>query len=243
MIDLNSITRKQNAIVELIDKALVEARSKQTKRNYIGASIVGEECLRVLQFKYFGTPPDPQKELDGRKLRIFDRGHMLEEYMAGILRKAGFDLRTHNTRGRQFEFSLLDGKVKGHSDGVLVEGPAVIFYPALWEHKALGEKYFKQLDKERLRKFSPVYYGQAQIMMAYFELTDNPALFTAFNSNTMDIYTELVPFDAETAQKVSDNAVTVIRACEAGEILPRLTDDPSFFKCRWCDWHDRCFAL
>ncbi len=116
-------------------------------------------------------------------------------------------------------------------------------YPALWENKCLGSKYWKQLEKERLKKFSPVYYGQVQIYMAYFDLADIPALFTAVNADTEEIYTEFVPFDAETAQKVSDNAVTVIRACEAGEILPRLTDDPTFFKCRWCDWHDRCFAL
>lgn len=243
MIDLNGNTRKQDAIVELIDKALVAERKKQTPRNYLGASLLGGECERALQFSYFHTPVDPEKELTGTKIRIFDRGHIMEDYMVKIIRMAGFDLRTRDKNRRQFEFSILDGKAKGHSDGVIVAGPAVMAYPALWESKALGDKYFKQLEKEKLKKYSSTYYGQVQIMAAYFELHDNPALFTAFNANTMEIYAELVPIDLDTAQKTSDKAVRVIQACEAGELLPRLSDDPTFFKCRWCDWHDRCFAL
>lgn len=243
MIDLNGQTRKQNAVVDLIDKALVAKNKKAAPRNYLGASLLGEECLRKLQFHFFHVPPDEGKGFNGRILRIFERGHAAEGRMIGYLKMAGFDLRTTGKNGRQFEFSLLDGMIKGHCDGVLVAGPQMMQYPALWENKCLGAKYWKQLEKERLKKFSPVYYGQVQIMQAYFELTDSPALFTALNADTEEIYVELIPFDAETAQKVSDNAVTVIKACEAGEILPRLTDDPTFFKCRWCDWHDRCFAL
>jgi hypothetical protein len=243
MIDLNGQTRKQNAIVELIDKALIAKNGKAAPRNYLGASLLGEECLRKLQFHFFHVPYDEGKGPDGRILRIFERGNDSEKRMISHLRLAGFDLRTTGKNGRQFEFSLLDGLIKGHCDGVIVAGPQVIQYPALWENKCLGAKYWKQLEKERLKKFSPVYYGQVQIYMAYFELTDNPALFTAVNADTEEAYVELVPFDAETAQKVSDAAVTVIKACQAGELLPRLSDDPSFFKCRWCDWHDRCFAL
>lgn len=242
MLDLNGNTRKQDAIVELIDKALVIERKRQAPRNYLGASIVGHECLRALQFDYFNVPVDTAKELDGRKLRIFARGHWMEDYMVGLFRNAGFDLRVKKN-GKQFEFTQLEGRIKGHCDGVFVAGPPVMQYPALWENKALGDKYWKQLDKEKLKKYSSTYYGQAQIMMAYFELTENPCLFTSLNANDMEIYAELVPFDAERAQKVSDNAVTVLKACDAGELLPGLSDDPTFFKCRWCNWHDRCFSL
>jgi hypothetical protein len=243
MIDLNGNTRKQDAIVELIDKALQNARSSAPKRNYLGASLIGEECERQLQFNFFHTPVDPGKELQGRILRIFDRGNNAEERMVQYIKMAGFNLRTVGQNGRQFEFSLLGGKIKGHSDGVLVAGPGVMNYPALWENKCLGSKYFKQIEKEKLKKYSSVYYGQVQTMMAYFELDENPALFTALDADTQEIYAELVPFDSDTAQKTSDKAVRVIQACEAGELLPRLSDDPTFFKCRWCDWHDRCFAL
>ena len=242
MIDLNGTTRKRDALVELIDRALQAKRSRQPGRNYLGASLLGEECGRKLQYSYFHAPVDEGKELQGRILRIFDRGHDGEARMIEYLRLAGFDLRTTDTRGRQFEFSLLDGKVKGHSDGVLVAGPTLMTYPALWENKKLGAKYWKQLSEQRLKKYSSVYYGQVQIMQAYFHLDENPALFTALNADTEEIYAEFIPFDAEAAQRVSDQAVTVIRACEAGEQLPRISEDPSFYKCKWCDWNRRCFS-
>jgi hypothetical protein len=37
----------------------------------------------------------------------------------------------------------------------------------------------------------------------------------------MEIYAELVPFDAALAQRMSDRAARVISATEAGELLPR----------------------
>lgn len=243
MIDLNGTTRREDGIVELIDKALTAKNKKTTLRNYLGASLLGEECSRKLQFQFFNVPKDEGKDFSGRILRIFERGHACEARMAMYLRQAGFNLRTVDKNGEQFEFSLLNGLIKGHCDGVLVGGAALMGYPALWENKCLGAKYWKQLEKEKLKKFSSTYYGQCQLYMAYFKLTDNPALFTATNADTAEIYTELVPFDGAAAQQVSDNAVRIIKACQAGELLERLSNDPSFFKCKWCEWHDRCFAL
>ena len=37
----------------------------------------------------------------------------------------------------------------------------------------------------------------------------------------------LVPFDAELAQQFSDRAVTIIEATRAGELLERISEDPS----------------
>lgn len=202
--------------------------------------MLGNECLRALQFSYCQIPPEPGREIDGRKKRIFDRGHMMEDYVARCLLRAGFNLQLKSSTGKQFEISLLGGRVKGHCDGVFVGGPAVIKYPALWENKCLGAKYYKQVTQQGLNEYSAVYYGQVQLMMAYFELTENPAVFTVLNADTMEIYTKFIAFDGATAQRVSDNAVTIIRACDAGELLPRGYSDVSFYKCRMCDWSERC---
>lgn len=243
MIDLNGNTRRKEAIIEIIDRALVKRRSYEPSRNYLGASQLGEECERALQYAYFHTPVEEDKEIDGQKQRIFDRGHMMEEYMLKIMRLAGFTVLTKDLKTRtQFEFSLLEGRVKGHCDGVVVDGPSALNYPCLWENKCLGDKYFKQLEKERLKKYSSTYYGQVQIMAAYFELTENPSLFTALNANDMNIYTELVPFDGTEAQAISDKAVRIVKACDAGEQLSRITTDQSFWKCKWCSWYKRCWA-
>lgn len=97
------------------------------------------------------------------------------------------------------------------------------------------------MDKHRLAVAKPVYAAQVALYQADLELHEHPALFTAVNADTMEIYAELVPFDAELAQRMSDRAVKVITATEAGELLPRAFSEPSHFECRMCPWQDRCW--
>ena len=79
------------------------------------------------------------------------------------------------------------------------------------------------------------------IYQAYLQLHEHPAIFTAINADTMEIYTELVPFDAVLAQRMSDRGLRVISATEAGELLARGFHDPTHFECRMCAWQDRCW--
>jgi hypothetical protein len=224
----------------LLDQVIQAEQTKQAPREYLGASRIGESCLRKLQYEYFNTPRD--KPFDGRILRIFHRGHEAEAWMARWLRAAGFDLRTEKAEGGQFGFSVLDGRVRGHADGVFTGGPDEFSpWPRLWECKCLGAKGWNKLEKEKLKKAYPVYYAQVQLYMAYFQLTDNPALFTALNADSMEIYAENVPFDGACAQASSDRAVLVVKACAAGELLPRVAQCEDWFECKYCDYATRCW--
>jgi hypothetical protein len=161
--------------------------------------------------------------------------------MTDWLRMAGFDLRTEKADGGQFSFFAAGGKLRGHADGVFVSRPEEFGpWPRLWECKCLGAKGFNGLEKERLKKAYPVYYAQVQLYMAYFQLADNPALFTALNADTMEIYAESVPFDGQCAQDMSDKAVTVLSACAAGEMLPRVAQREDWYECKYCDYSVRC---
>ena len=66
---------------------------------------------------------------------------------------------------------------------------------------------------------------------------------TAINADTMEIYTELVPFDPALAQRMSDRAVKVITATQAGELLSRSFNDPTHFECRMCAYANRCWSV
>jgi hypothetical protein len=239
MLDFN--TRKPGArLVHLLDTAIQAERAEDTPRAYLGASRVGESCLRMLQYEYFNTPKDTP--FPGQTLRIFHRGHEAEQWMIVWLRNAGFDLRTEKEGGGQFGFSAVEGKLRGHADGVFVGGPEEFGpWPRLWECKCLGAKGFGKLEKEGLKKAYPVYYAQVQLYMAYFQLTDNPALFTALNANDMDVYAESVVFDGAHAQAMSDRAVTVLAACAAGELLPRVAQREDWYECKYCAYRERCW--
>jgi hypothetical protein len=79
--------------------------------------------------------------------------------------------------------------------------------------------------------------------MNRFGLTDNPALFSAVNMNTMEIYWESVPFNPGAMVRYDAKAARILQACIAGELLPRLSQDPAFYQCHMCDWAKRCFSF
>jgi len=244
MIDFNSSASLSGQVTALVDAGMQHARARQTPRGYLGGSRLGMACERALQYEFAQAPVDPGRDPDGRLLRIFERGHVIEDCAVTWLRDAGFDLRTRNANGEQFGFVAVDGRLQGHIDGVVVDGPDLgqgCGYPALWENKCLGSKSWRELEKNRLAVAKPIYAAQVAVYQAYLELHEHPALFTAINADTMEIYAELVPFDAALAQRMSDRAVKVISATDADELLPRGFNDSTHFECRMCQWQDRCW--
>lgn len=221
MMDFNSISSISGQLTALVDAGIQATRAQEAARHYLGASRLGVSCERALQYEFAQAPVDYGRETGGRMLRIFERGHILEDCMVAWMRSAGFDLQTRKLDGEQFGFSVVNGRLQGHVDGVIVGGPPGFAYPCLWETKCLGNKSWRDLEKKHLAISKPVYAAQVAIYQAYLELHENPAIFTAINADTMEIYTELVPFDAALAQRMSDRAVKIISATEAGELLPR----------------------
>ena len=240
-LDFNSGASVSGQVAALIDRGMQAARAKERPRDYLGASRLGVECERALQFEYAKAPVDYGRDVEGRMLRIFQRGHVVEDCMVDWLRGAGFDLRTRKANGEQFGFSDANGRLKGHVDGVIVAGSDGFAYPALWENKCLGAKSWRDVASKGVAVSKPVYAAQIALYQAHLELHEHPALFTAINADTMEIYVERVPFDAALAQRMTDRAVKVITATEAGEQLPRAFHDPTHFECRMCSWQDRCW--
>ena len=226
----------------LIDQALVADNATRPQRDYLGGSRLGESCSRRLQYEYLKAPKDAGAEFSGQSLRIFALGHVLEDLAIEWLRKAGFDLRVRNRHAEQFGFSAAGGRVQGHADGVVVTAPNGMAVPALWECKSANAKNWRDMVKRGVRVAKPIYAAQIALYQAYLGLTEAPALFTAINKDTCEIWHELVPFDGALAQTASDKAVQILRACDAGELLPRHTADPEHFECRFCAWKERCWA-
>jgi hypothetical protein len=248
MIDLNHQPRFHEKVTALVDAALQAESSAREKRRYLGASRLGVSCERALQFEYADAPVDPGAEFAGRTLRIFDVGHALEELAIRWLRLAGIDLHTRRKDGGQFGFSVANGRIQGHVDGVIADAPADLglTFPTLWELKTMNDRNWKACVKSGVAVSKPVYAAQVAIYQAYMEpaipgISDNPALFTAINKDTQELWFELVPFDGGLAQRMSDRAVRVIQATEAGELLARIATDSSYYECKYCSWATRCW--
>ena len=235
MLDLNranlSIAPINVAINDAIERAA--AKTAELPRPYLGASIVGSECLRKVQFDWWCKPVLP-----ARVREIFARGHYFEEQSRTLLKEAGFQFAPPEA----LEFSAVNGLLHGHADGLIIAGPNLpdACYPFLWEHKALNGKNWRALERDGLEKTFPQYAAQVALYQAYLDVT-NPALFTALNADTCERLSFFVPFNAERAQAWSDRAVIIIEATRAGELLPRGYDDSSDWHCKVCSHTERCW--
>lgn len=245
MIDLNS--RSAPAVSGRldwhIDMAIDAEAAAQPKRDYLGASILGDPCERAVQFYAMGVAQDPIP--GGRKQDIFARGHWIEALMIRRLRAAGFILVDVDPRtGQQFEATWQGGRVKGHPDGLLVHWLAPhdcpIELPALWECKGLGSKWWKKVVKDGLRWTFPRYFGQMQLLMGGFNIPRG--LFTAVNADTMERYHALVDFDPSTYANLLSRAERIFLAIQADELLPRAFTDSARMECRMCNFSKLCWA-
>jgi hypothetical protein len=253
MLDYNSTSRAADAVNAAIDTAQQSANAATPPRDYLGGSRLGHACERALQFEFAQAPKDEGADFTGRLLRIFAIGHALEDLAVAWLRGAGFDLYTRKgglPDGEQFGFSVAGGRIRGHVDGIIAGGPPVpgMAFPALWECKTMNAKSWRETASKGVTVSKPVYAAQIAVYQAYMDATvpgiaDHPALFTAINKDTADLHHELVPFDAALAQRMSDRAVRVLRATDAGDLLPRVANQPDHFECRMCPWAQRCWNL
>jgi hypothetical protein len=233
MLDFNRKHLSDEPINIAINQLIENAEPRQENvRQYLGASAIGHDCLRRVQYDWMCDP-----EHLSRTRGIFRRGHLIEELTRQHLIRAGFKFAPAERLG----FRAVNGLFRRHADGVIVAGPELpgVAYPCLFEHKCLGTKGWRAIERDGLLNAYPQYHAQCQIYMAYLDLTET--FFTAVNADTMERLSLLVPFDPERAQAWSDRAATVIEATRAGELLPRGFDDQNDWRCRMCSHKARCW--
>jgi hypothetical protein len=92
-------------INELIERA---ERPSENYRQYLGASAIGSECLRRVQFDWMCDP-----QLPGRIKDIFARGHFFEDVTRRHLLAAGFAFAPPE----RLEFQAAGGMFRGGRRG------------------------------------------------------------------------------------------------------------------------------
>ena len=203
------------AINELIERA---EPAGENFRQYLGASAIGSECLRKVQFDWMCDPIFPGRSRISLRADTFSR----------TLHGSTWSPPGSSSRRRSgSEFNAADGLFCGHADGILVDGPHLpaLRYPCLWEHKASMPKAGKQSSALGwTARYALCRTGGD--LSGVSRLTNAPALFSVVNADTAERLHFLVPFDAELAQQFSDRAVTIIEATRAGELLQRSAKIP-----------------
>jgi hypothetical protein len=221
-----------NALVERTTMATARA-----PRPYLGASIVGDPCLRKIQFDWWCA-----SFLSARTLLKFDRGHAFEALMRARLEKVGFAFAPSES----LEFRAFDNILQGHADGVVIAKPAMagVYLPTpfVWENKCLNNRNFQVLARDGLDRAFPRYAVQTLLYQHYLD-KPNPALFTAVNADTCEALHFLVPYSAEHAQLAIKRVEVIIEATKKGELFRRAYDDPEDWRCALCPHNKRCWGL
>ncbi|MGZ6673837.1 MAG: hypothetical protein ACXVFM_15965 [Solirubrobacteraceae bacterium] len=220
-----------------IDAALEADNAKQKRRHYLGASRLGEECMRKLWYEH--NVPEKATPFPGRALRRFELGHRHEDMTAAWLVKAGFNLATiDHITGEQFSFMDSDAPIGGHTDGIIIGGPVALPYPLLWEHKVMKSTSWAKLVKDGVEKSHPVYYAQCVIYMEKLEL--GACLFTALNTDTSGLHFELVKAHGGRARALLNRGRAIVTATSEHD-MPRCATVETDFRCRFCSFQEHCW--
>jgi hypothetical protein len=105
----------------------------------------------------------------------------------------------------------------------------------LWEAKTSNAKSFAALKKKGVQEAKPEHYAQMQVGMALSGM-DRALYFVECKDNS-ELYTERVRANPSEASRLLDRAERIIYTEEP---LTKISDDPSWFECRFCTFADVC---
>lgn len=219
-------------LVDRIYKAIEKAEEKPIYLARIGASSIGEECLRSLWLSWRAYD---DKKFGGRMLRLFKTGHLQEDRILDDLRLAGFELWSHDEDGKQWTYTDKTGHFVCKLDGVMRGVPQAEKTPHDLEIKTHSLDSFKGVVKKGVAESKPMHYWQMQAGMKYGKLTR--ALYLALCKNDEAYYAERVYPDSAVMNRIEAKITTLVEA----PIPPvGISDDGKAFGCKWCDFKEVC---
>ena len=239
-IDLSTLA-KGNSTLQALDTEL-EMRQDTKPRPYLGGSAIGDECSRKL---WYGFRWYKNITFEARTLRLFEDGHRTEDLMAQRLKmipNLHLD-EVDPASGKQWGFVAIDGHFRGHADGKIIglqEAPNSLH---IWENKSVGEPNFKKLqkaikdhgEKDALEKWNETYWGQIQVYMKMFDC--KRAYHTVTTPGGRDYISLRTEYNPKYADHLLDKAAKIIGSSNPP---PRISNDRTFWKCKWCDYSAIC---
>ncbi len=211
-------------LTELINDLLSE--QKQEPRAYVGASSIGNPCERAI---WYGLNHPEYKVVTPKQLITFEIGKRLEAMILDYLAKKLLIMSPYTMVHKSYP------KFQGNADAVLLDSNMQKI--ALIEIKTAKESSFNLFKKKGLRLWNPEYYDQVQ---SYMGLSDIPVCFElVLNKNTSEFWDEQIEFDAYRYDYLVEKAK---RIGEAVCIPPRISNSPSYHRCKMCFYQEACFG-
>jgi len=237
MIDIEDF-KNEDPLLRQMNDALVVHGNKEKPRDYIGASAIGGACMRREWYKLQGH----REVFDADTLRRFQDGHDTEAKIISWLEMLPhLELHTESM-GKQYGFSDLDDKFKGHYDGVIRGIPQA---PKTWhilEIKATKQQLFNKLkklitkvgEKNALEEWNEQYYAQAMLYCHYEGITRHLTIVSTPGGR--ELLTLRTNANPTYAKALRGKAQRLLGATSP----PQKIGGPDWYQCKWCNFYDMC---
>lgn len=217
-------------------------------RWHLGASLIGDACKRKLWYLFRWTY---REQTDGRKQRLFNRGHREEARFTEWLKGIGAQVWTHETpdvyneageivvEGKQYRVSAVMGHFGGSLDGIArLPERYGIDEPVLLEFKTNGTGAgFNKLGEDGMPVAKPQHFAQTSTYGSDPAYGFRYVLYFNINKNDDSLHVELVKLDHRLGQQMREKAEQIIMSQTPP---PRLSDNPTFKDCGYCPAKDIC---
>lgn len=220
--------------VDKIYKYYVD-KNIEWQRPHLGASLIGEGCLRKLfySFRWCSSP-----NFIGRMHRLFSTGKIEEERIINDLRNIGVCVYDREPdSGKQISYreegcphysGSLDGIAQGFEESKAWH---------VLEIKSSSSKLFTQIKKHGCEKSKPLHYSQIQAYCRWAGL--DRAFYFVVNKDTDEIYSERIYHNKDLSERLAEKAKRVVYSDIP---LDRLGESENSFCCKFCDYADICWG-
>jgi hypothetical protein len=200
----------------------------------LGASTIGNECLRALWFDWRAYA---RKSFGGRMLRLFKTGHLQEDRIVADLKAAGLQVFEKDSAGRQFEFTDPTGHLVCKVDGVVKGVPESAEKAHVLEIKTHNQTSFNSVVKHGVQKSKEAHYVQMQVGMWLSALTR--ALYVPLCKNDEQYDIQRIPADRKVQKQIEQKVIKLVEA----RLRPAgISDNRDSFACKFCDMSGVCYG-
>jgi len=223
--------RPEQAMTERLYQAVVISRAKKMTLTRLGASSIGEECLRKT---FYGWRRYSLRQPDGRMSLLFESGDIYEKRAIENLRLIGLKIWDKDPdTGKQYFWAHPSGHFVVNPDGVCRGVITDEKTPHILEVKSHNDRNFRNLENRGVKQSHPEHYIQMQMEMHGFGLSW--ALYVGVNKNDDAYYFERVPYDEATAASINRKIDTLVAATLTPAGVSQTASAPP---CRFC-YHKR----
>ncbi len=204
---------------DVIDKFYLD-RQKDKEQHHFYITDAGK-CSRALFFKFKNVP---RKEMDANILRLFDHGDHIHQ----LIMKPLLSVREIHVVAAEVNIPPQE-LISGRADAIISDGKNLY----VLDIKSMNSMIFSKLIEPKEENVD-----QIQLYLHYFKIPKGILLYV--NKDNQQLKDFMVNYDKKRVFGLLDSLSEVKKRIDNNIIPDRLSDYPSNWQCRYCQFKEIC---